>query len=294
MGVLEYEMRGNGRRGGLTAFIKAHNGRWEVAMGCLSLIYFCLSFLDDSHGIGWNDPLVLSLSALFALEFAARCWDNPDRWAYVHDHWIDLVSVIPFVGGLRVLRLLKLVKLLVPVKVLLDLAQTKLLRRDGTWFLLPSFLLLWFGSAYSIWVLEHGMNPHMRTFLDALYWSFITVTSLGYGSYPPVTAGGHLLAGLLVFVGVGVVGAASARLTSLWLAQDDHAAERKEEAWQAETSQEIHAVQSTTSHEIQQVQDSMVDEMGRLRKDLADLRSLLLLALNAPPASDDAPQARTA
>ena len=59
-----------------------------------------------------------------------------------------------------------------------------------------------------MWVLEHGVNRHVATFGDAMYWSFITVTTVGYGDISPVTPAGRILAGLLIFAGIGVVGLA--------------------------------------------------------------------------------------
>lgn len=72
-----------------------------------------------------------------------------------------------------------------------------------------------------MWLFEHGHNPHMHTFTDALYWSFITATTVGYGDTSPVTTGGRIVSGLLVFLGLGLLGFASSRLTAYWLPQDD-------------------------------------------------------------------------
>jgi voltage-gated potassium channel len=46
------------------------------------------------------------------------------------------------------------------------------------------------------------------TFADALYWSFVTATPVGYGDVVPQTAGGRVLAvfdGLLGMSGTGVI-----------------------------------------------------------------------------------------
>jgi hypothetical protein len=165
----------------------------------------------------------LAFSLLFLAEFTLRCWDAPSRRDYVRAHWIDLLTCIPFVGGLRAMRLLRLLRLGAAFRVLTTIEGELADGSDGRgslWFVAPCLLVLWIGSAYGAWLLEHGVNPHIASFGDALYWSFTTVTTVGYGDLTPVTAGGRLLSGALAFVGLGLLGFASARLTAMWLKQD--------------------------------------------------------------------------
>jgi len=48
-----------------------------------------------------------------------------------------------------------------------------------------SVLLVSLGSAAAYWTLEHGVNPTIHNFGDALYWSFITATTVGHGNITP-------------------------------------------------------------------------------------------------------------
>lgn len=109
--------------------------------------------------------------------------------------------------------------------------------RQSLWFLGPCLFILWVGSAYSIWTLEHGVNHSIRTFTDALYWSIVTMTTVGYGDIAPVTAAGRMLSGLLVLVGIGLIGFMSSRLTALWLQQDEGDTERELRAVRAELAE---------------------------------------------------------
>jgi voltage-gated potassium channel len=87
------------------------------------------------------------------------------------------------------------------------------LDRQSWWFLGPILALVWLGSAAVYWNLEHGVNASVKTFGDALYWAFITATTVGYGDITPVTPEGRIVAGFVIFVGIGLVGFASAQLT---------------------------------------------------------------------------------
>jgi voltage-gated potassium channel len=206
-------------RGRLTAFVARHQVAWEVAMAALTVAYVVLTLLDDEAVRGLPEVLAVVLSAVFLLEFTARCWDAPSRLAYLRTHWIDLVTCIPAVGPLRALRLVRLlglVRLAVRIRAL-DLARSRTSQTVGVWMLAPTLVLLWFGAAEGFWLTEHGRNPAVATFSDALYLAIMTATTVGYGDVRPITSEGRLLAGALVFVGLGLLGFASSRLALFWL-----------------------------------------------------------------------------
>jgi len=48
----------------------------------------------------------------------------------------------------------------------------------------------------------------------------LTATTLGYGDVRPGTAEGKIIAGLVIFAAIGLVGFASAQLTAYWLGQE--------------------------------------------------------------------------
>jgi voltage-gated potassium channel len=187
-------------------------------MGLLALAYLALSFLVDD-GAGIYPFLVIALGVVFLTEFFARLIDSPSRLMYLRTHWLDLISSIPLIGGLRSLRLLRLLRLGAGLRVLSAAQHVADERAGGSrlWIVLPTLLFTWFAAASAYWVVEHGSNHTVNTFGDSLYWAFITATTLGYGAPPPVTGAGKVLTGLVIFLGVGVVGFTSARITEVWL-----------------------------------------------------------------------------
>ena len=218
-------------RGRLTAFVASHQIAWEVVMAVLTLFYVVLTLLDDQAVRGLPEALAVALSLLFLLEFCARCWDAPVRMAYLRVHWIDLVTCIPAVGPLRAVRLVRLlglVRLAVRIRAL-DLARSRTSQTMGVWMLAPTLVLLWFGAAEGFWLTEHGHNPAVLTFGDALYLALMTTTTVGYGDVRPITPEGRLLAGALVFIGLGLLGLASSRLALFWLRSERETARLERE-----------------------------------------------------------------
>lgn len=209
-------------RGRLNGFVKTHALAWELTMAVLTLAYVALSFISDENGNGVATVALAALAVIFLFEFGARFWDAESRIAYLRGHWIDLLTCLPPIGPLRALRLLRLIGLLRLAQEVRDVAHTTVVARSGadssaTWIVWPTALLVWVGAAEGFWLFERGHNPAVNNFGDALYLAFMTVTTVGYGDLRPVTPEGKILAGALVFVGLGLLGFISAQMTARWL-----------------------------------------------------------------------------
>jgi voltage-gated potassium channel len=67
---------------------------------------------------------------------------------------------------------------------------------------------------------ERG-NPdaNITTAVDALWWSYVTMTTVGYGDFYPVSTEGRLIAAVLMMAGVGLFGTFTGFVTS-WFIED--------------------------------------------------------------------------
>jgi voltage-gated potassium channel len=218
---------------------------WELTMAVLTLIYVAMAVLVDEGTSQTIEAILAVLALIFFLEFVGRFLDADSRLEYLRVHWIDLVTCLPAIGPLRLLRLLRLVGLLRLAHQVRNIAyieaEDKSSSRSLTWVVWPSALLLWLGAADGFWMVERGHNPAIHNFGDTLYLAFITVTTVGYGDVRPVTAEGRVIAGALVFLGLGLLGFISAQLTARWLRT-----ERREGAVEEQLltlTQEIRALQ---------------------------------------------------
>ena len=70
------------------------------------------------------------------------------------------------------------------------------------------FYLTIFGNTFIIscgllfYHLEVGINPKINRYIDAIWWSFTTATTTGYGDITPVTDIGKILSILLMITGL--------------------------------------------------------------------------------------------
>jgi len=69
-----------------------------------------------------------------------------------------------------------------------------------------SFVLVTFGAIGILLLEQAQVGSNINNGVDALWWSFVTITTVGYGDYYPVTTGGRIIAALLMTAGVGLFG----------------------------------------------------------------------------------------
>ena len=178
--------------------------------------------------------------AVFSAEYVLRVWSCTEDPKYAHPvrgrlrylvsplALIDLLAVLPvylvFFVNLRGLdlRFLRVVRLLARVvrlsryfsslRTLGRVIQTK--RGDLLAVVSVLFLLLVMTSSLMFFA-EHEAQPEeFASIPKAMWWSIITLTTVGYGDIFPVTAAGRFLAGLIAIVGIGLFALPAAILGS--------------------------------------------------------------------------------
>ncbi len=88
------------------------------------------------------------------------------------------------------------------------------LKRENLHTVILWVVILVVASSAAITFLEPGMS-----FLNAVWWSIVTLTTVGYGDISPATPGGRLVAVLIMFFGIGVLGILSATLASILISR---------------------------------------------------------------------------
>ncbi len=84
------------------------------------------------------------------------------------------------------------------------------MRRENVINLLAVILVIVLGSGALISLFEPELS-----FVSGIWWSIVTLTTVGYGDISPSTAGGRILAVIIMFFGIGLLGMLSASLATL-------------------------------------------------------------------------------
>jgi voltage-gated potassium channel len=161
---------------------------------------------------------------VFLIDFVNRFSKAPNKLKFMRWGWIDLVSSIPAVDILRPGRTLRLIRLL---RILRAFRSTKHLmqhffqrRRQGALnaACIIAILMIMF-SSIAILQVEDDPSSNIKTAEDAIWWAYVTITTVGYGDKFPVTTEGRVIATLLMTAGVGLFGTFTAYLAS-WFVGD--------------------------------------------------------------------------
>lgn len=168
----------------------------------------------------------------FLIEFSIRFYKAENKLHFMKWGWIDLVSSIPmfnFLRAGRALRLIRLFRILRAFRSTTNLVKHIYKSKTQGAFTTVSVIavLMVIFSAIAILQVENDPNSNIKTAEDAIWWAYVTITTVGYGDKFPVTTEGRIIAAALMTVGVGLFGTFTAFIASFFVA--DRQQEQKNE-----------------------------------------------------------------
>jgi len=162
------------------------------------------------------------LTVVFMFDFLRHlALSHPRRQYFIDERgWIDLLgslpTIFPILRLFRVLRVLRLLRTYRPR----DIFRT--LRRDraATALQLVLFLVLVtveYGGMLVLTFEQSTPGANITTGGDAIWWAFVSITTVGYGDKYPITTGGRMVAVIMLWMGVALIGVFSAYLANSFL-----------------------------------------------------------------------------
>jgi voltage-gated potassium channel len=187
--------------------------RWPLLVAS-ALFLFCFSWisLDQTMSRSWAALFVAILVLVwvaFLVDYVVRLVLSRDRVNFVRHNLIDLASVLLPIA--RPFRLLKLLREVPPLRGNGGNAlRGRLIVGAGSFVVLFVYVI----SLAELNAERGASDANILTFGDSLWWACVTMATVGYGDYFPVTTLGRFLAVLLMIGGVAIVGTASATIVS--------------------------------------------------------------------------------
>lgn len=159
---------------------------------------------------------------VFTIDYAIRFFIAKDRKRFFKENIFDLIAIIPFNSffsafrAFRLFKMLKLTKLAKLTRVIramafLEILMHKLsgiLKTNGFIYVLYANITLISISSVVIMFAEN------QSFGDALWWSIVTCTTVGYGDISPSTTIGRIVAIILMVFGIGLIGMLTGAITT--------------------------------------------------------------------------------
>jgi len=200
-----------------------------VILIAVSIFFFIIETTDWGaqyhHYFHQFDLFVITV---FAIEYLIRLYLAPKRIEFVASPLaiIDLLVIasfyialtnFTFLRSFRVLKILQLLKIFRYSETLTAFFRSfKNYHEEFRIFTVSLVVALVIGAS-GLYYLEKDVNPELATIPDAMWWSVVTVSTVGYGDVVPITWPGKILAGLMMFMGLGVIAIFTAIVTKMFI-----------------------------------------------------------------------------
>jgi len=170
-----------------------------------------------------------TILCVFCIEFFLRLWAAGDDerfrgWkglrAYIRSNWlmvlVDFIAFAPellmiLIGGspptwlrsFRVARLFKMARYIPAYRLVADALRSCM---QELLVAVSLAAVLWYVAAVLLYLAESDIQPdNFGSITRSMWWSVITLTTIGYGDVYPVSIAGKLAAGMIAVIGVGTV-----------------------------------------------------------------------------------------
>jgi voltage-gated potassium channel len=211
-----------------------------IGLNVLAIILESVPSIYRSRGGGFWTFEVFSV-AVFSIEYVLRIWSCTANSEYAHPivgrarfalkplQIIDLLAVLPFYisfgyGDLRFLRLFRLTRIFRIAKLTRYSQALRLMQRvvrekreELAVTVYLTGLLLVCASILMYYVENIAQPDKFSNVFAAMWWSVVTVTTVGYGDVYPITPLGKLLGSAVALVGIGLFALPAAIVTAGFL-----------------------------------------------------------------------------
>lgn len=172
------------------------------------------------------------ICVVFFADFLIVFWRAPNKTSYffMGGGWLDLLGSVPVIHDLpwtaifRFARLSRAIRIVTHLRTkgrgdIIKEARSSRAQSALLVTFLVAIVLLTIASLVVLQVERGAPGATIKTGADATWWAFVTMTTVGYGDYVPVTITGRIMAMILMTFGVGIFAVLTGFLATRLLVQ---------------------------------------------------------------------------
>ncbi len=201
---------------------------------CAILVIETYPVSEETHRILWTMELVIVF--FFIIEYAARLYGAQNRFKQLKDIYsvIDLIAILPtlamvifpFFGIALDLGLIKLIRIFRILRIFRFLRFTA----DPEFFfgsitqqvlnlvrLILTILMIFFVSSGVFFYVENSVNPDVKTFGDAFYFTVVALTTVGFGDITPISEYGKWVTVAMIISGIIFIPWQASKIMKEWV-----------------------------------------------------------------------------
>ncbi|MBN1432216.1 MAG: potassium channel family protein [Methanomicrobiaceae archaeon] len=212
----------------------------------------------------------LFISIIFIVDFLLRLFTYESKSYYFFKNWgwADLLSSVPLPIA-KIFRLFRIIRIIIVMrkagleKIKCEISRD---RAEVALFFILIFIIIIIELASVLVVQFESVSPdsNLHSGGEAIWWSFVTVATVGYGDYYPVTTGGRVVGILLMISGVSVFGTLAGFLSSKLIPPKEEMS-AVEESLKAAGMEDIQSLLM----ECRDIQKEMSSRIGELEKKIS-------------------------
>ena len=188
-----------------------------AALSLFSIALLTMTFFlpEDSEVNKLLHYYDFGLCVVFFYDFLKQFINSDQKLKYFFTYgWLDLLSSIPVIAEFRYVRIFRIFRVLRIIQSFRMLVKFISSNRVASLYGLIIFMAVTIMIITSTLVLYFEKDSgNIKTAEDALWWSYVTITTVGYGDFYPVTSIGKLLSGILILTGIASFGAVISYIT---------------------------------------------------------------------------------
>ena len=196
---------------------------WSIVYSNLifiSLISFSIETLPDNSQQTITILYIIELICvvIFTVEYLLRIFVAKQPLKYIFSFYgiIDLLAILPFylraAVDLRALRAFRIFRIFRALKLIRYNRALKrfhiaagIVKEEIILFFIVTVILI-FLTASGIYFFENEAQPEVfSSIFHSLWWSIVTLTTVGYGDVLPITLGGKIFTFFVLIIGIGIV-----------------------------------------------------------------------------------------